>query len=69
MNKIINKNQFGLQKKSCLNTIIALTEKINNYVEEKDLVVIIFLDIVKAFNNISLDFFIQKNEKYCFGEN
>ena len=36
MNKIINKNQFGFQKqKSCLNKIIALTEKINHYVEEK----------------------------------
>ena len=46
MNKIINKNQFGFQKqKSCLNTIIALTEKINHYVEEKDLVLTIFLDL------------------------
>ena len=43
MNKIINKNQFGFQKqKSCLNTIIALTEKINHYVEEKDIVLTIF---------------------------
>ena len=55
----INKNQFGFQKqKSYHSTIIALTEKINHYVEEKD---IVFLDLAKAFNTISLDIFIQKN--------
>ena len=70
MNKIINKNQFGYQKqKSCLNTIIALTEKINHYVEERNIVLTIFLDLAKAFNSISLDIFIQKIEKYGFGEN
>ena len=54
MNKIINKNQFGFQKqKSCLHTIIALTEKINHYVEEKDLLFTIFLDLAKAFNSVS----------------
>ena len=70
MNITTNKNQFGFQKqKSCLNTIIALTEKINHYVEEKDIVLTIFLDLAKAFNSISLDIFIQKIEKYGFGEN
>ena len=45
MNKIINKSQFGVQKqKSCLNTTIALTEKINHYVEEKHIVLTTFLD-------------------------
>ena len=39
MNKVINQNQFGFQKtKSFLKTMIALTEKINHYVEEKDIV-------------------------------
>ena len=67
LNKIINKNQFGFQKqKSCLNTIIALTENINHYVEEKGLVLTIFLDLAKAFNSISLDIFIQKNWKIWF---
>ena len=70
MNKIINKNQFGFQKqKSCLNTMIALTEKMNRYVEEKDIVFTIFSDLAKAFNSISLDIFIQKIEKSGFGEN
>ena len=70
MNEIINKNQFGFQKqKSCLYAIIALTEKINNYVEEKDIVLTIFLGLVIAFNSISLDIFIQKIEKFGFGEN
>ena len=27
------------------------------------------MDLAKAFNSISLDIFIQKNEKYGFGEN
>ena len=67
--KIINKNQFGFQKqKSCINTKIALTEKKNLYVEEKDIVLTIFLDLAKAFNSISLDIFIQKIEKNGFGE-
>ena len=62
MNKIINKNQFGFQKqKSCLNTMIALREKINHYVEQKDIVLTIFLDLAKAFNSISLEIYIQKN--------
>ena len=62
MNKIINQNQFGFQKqKSCPYTIIARTEKINHYVEEKDIVLTIFLDLAKAFNSISLDIFIRKN--------
>ena len=70
MNKVINKNQFGFQKqKSSLNTIIALTEKINHYVEEKYLVLTIFLDLAKAFNSLSLDIFFQKTEKCGFGEN
>ena len=70
MNKIINKNQFGFQKqKSCLNTIIALTEKINHYVEEKDIILTIFLDLARDFNSISLSIFIQKIEKYGFREN
>ena len=66
----INKNQFCLQKqKSCLNTIIALTEKINHYVEEKDIVLTIFMDLAKALNSISLDIFTQKIEKNGFVEN
>ena len=70
MNEIFNKNQFGFQKqKSCLITIIALTEKINHYVEEKYIVLAIFLDLAKAFNSISWDIFVQKIEKYGFGEN
>ena len=56
MNKKINRSQFGFQKeKSCLNTIMALTEKINHYVEEKDVVLTTFLDI-----------FIRKIEKHGF---
>ena len=44
MNKIINRNQFGFQKqKLCLDTLIALTEKLNHYVQEKNLVLTIFL--------------------------
>ena len=70
LKKIINKNQFGFQKqKWCPNTIIALTEKINHYFEEKDIFLAIFLDLAKAFNSISLEIFLRNIEKYGFGEN
>ena len=70
MNEIINKNQFGFQKqKSCFNTIVALTEKMNHYVEEKDKFLKIILDLAKAFNSIPVEFFLQNIEKYGFGEN
>ena len=48
---------------------LQLTEKINHYVEERDIVLTIFLDLAKAFNSISLDIFIQKIEKYGSREN
>ena len=64
------KNQFGFQKqKPSLDTIIALREKIYHYVDGKDIVFTIFLDLAKAFNSKSLNFFIQKIEKYGIGEN
>ena len=68
MIKLIRKKQFDFQKqRSCLITIIALTEKLNHYVEEKHIVSKIFLDLAKAFISISLDNIIQKIEKYGFG--
>ena len=36
---------------------------------KKKIVLTIFLDLAKAFNSISLKIFIQKIEKYGFGEN
>ena len=51
---LINKNQFGFQKqKYCLNTIISLTEKINQCVDENEIDV--FLDLPKAFISKSID--------------
>ena len=69
-NIIIHKYQFGFQIRTLfLNTKIPLTEKINLYVEENDIILIIFFDLAKAFNSISLDIFFQKIEKIGFGEN
>ena len=69
-NKIIHKNQFGFQiQKLFLNTKIPLTEKIDLYFEENDIILTIFLDLAKAFNSISLDIYFQKIEKFGFGEN
>ena len=57
---MINKNQLGFEKqKSCLDTIISLTEKINQCVDEKE-VVTLFLDLANAFNSISIDVFMNK---------
>ena len=63
LNGPINKNQFGFQKqKSCLDTIISLTEKINQCVDENEIVVTLFLDLAKAFNSISIDVFTNKKK-------
>ena len=60
LNGLLNKNQFGFQKqKSCLDTIISLTEKINQCVDENEIVVTPFSDLAKAFNSISLDVFMN----------
>ena len=70
LNGLINKNQFGFQKqKSCLDTIISLTEKINQCVDENEIVVTLFLDLAKAFNSISIDVFMNKLKRYGIGEN
>ena len=70
LNGLINKNQFGFQKqKSCLDTIISLTEKINQCVDENEIVVTLFLDLAKAFNSISIDVFMNKIKRYGIGEN
>ena len=70
LNGLINKNQFGFQKqKSCLDTIISLTEKINQCVDENEIVVTLFLDLAKALNSISRDVFMNKIKKYGIGEN
>ena len=68
--KIILKNQLRFPElKSCPNTLIALTEKINHYVEGKDILLTIFLDLAKALYSLFLDIFDQKIEKIGFGEN
>ena len=70
LNGLINKNQFGFQKqKSCLDTIISLTEKINQCVDENEIVVTLFLDLAKAFNSISIDVFMNNVKRYGIGEN
>ena len=70
LNGLINKNQFGFQKqKSCLDTIISLTEKINQCLDENEIVVTLFLDLAKAFNSISIDVFMNKIKSYGMGEN
>ena len=43
LNDLINRNQFGFQKqKSCLDTIISITEKINQCVDKNEIVVTFF---------------------------
>ena len=70
LNGLINKNHFGFQKQeSCLDTIISLTEKINQCVDENKIVVSLFLDLAKAFNSISIDVLLNKIKCFGFGEN
>ena len=49
MKKKLTKNPFGFQKKMCLNTINTLTEKINLYVEEKDVILTNFYGLSESF--------------------
>ena len=69
-NNIINKNQFGFQKKkSAVDAVIVLTEKINEIVDKGELGMTIFLDLAKAFNSISHTILLQKISNYGYSEN
>ena len=69
-NNIINKNQFGFQKKkSAVDAVIVLTEKINEIVDKGELGMTIFLDLAKAFNSISHKILLQKISNYGYNEN
>ena len=70
LNCLINKNQFRFNKQiSCLDTIISLTEKINQCFEENEIVVKLFLDLAMALNSISIDVFMNNIKIYGIGEN
>ena len=58
--KIINKEQFGFQKKkSATDAILELVETVSANLDQSKETVAIFLDLAKAFNSISHNIFLK----------
>ena len=69
VNGLINKNQFGFPKqKTCLDTMISLTEKTNQCVGENEIVVT-FFRLSKNFQlNIYICFYVQSKNAWNWRE-
>ena len=57
--KIINKEQFGFQKKSLQHAVLELVETVSAILDKSKEIVAIFLDLAKAFNSISHNNFLK----------
>ena len=58
--KIINKEQFGFQKKkSAADAVLELVETVSANLDQRKETVAIFLDLAKAFNSISHNIFLK----------
>ena len=67
--KIINKEQFGFQKKkSATDAVLELVETVSANLDKSKETVAIFLDLAKAFNSISHNIFLKKIEMYGFSQ-
>ena len=67
--KIINKEQFGFQKKkSAPDAILEQVETVSANLDQSKENVAIFLDLEKAFNSISHKIFLKKFEMYGFSQ-
>ena len=73
--KIINKEQFGFQKKSPTDAVLVLVEIVSANLDQSKETVAIFLNLAKAFNSISHNIFLKKlkcmlfprkRKNYCF---
>ena len=65
-NQIIFKYQFGLmQGHSIQQAIISLVEKITRSLDSRDIVIVIFLDLKKAFDTVNHRIMIRK--LYAYG--
>ena len=59
--KIINKEQFGFQKKSTTDAVSEVVETVSSNLDRSKETVAIFLDLAKAFNSISHKIFLKKS--------
>ena len=68
-NNLLNKEQFGFQnKKSSTDALLFFTETVVENHENGKNTAAIFLDLVKAFNSISHNIFLEKAESFNFSE-
>ena len=66
-NKIINKEQFGFQKKkSATDAVLELVETVLANLDQSKETVAIFIGLAKAFNSISHNIFLKKNWNVWF---
>ena len=67
--KIINKEQFGFQKKKfATDAILELVETVSANLDQRKETVAIFLDLAEALNSISHNIFLKKVEMYGFSQ-
>ena len=60
-NKLLNKCQFGLRSQHSKNlSLIYLVDKITKEIDEKEIVLGVFLDFSKAFNTINHNILFSK---------
>ena len=64
-NQILCKNQFGFKKKSsCAHSLIEITEKIKESIDNGRFGCGIFIDLKKAFDTVNHDILLLKLEHY-----
>ena len=67
--KIINKEQFGFQKKNpAADAVLELVETVSANLNQSKETVAIYLDLAKAFNSISHNIFLKTIEMYGFSQ-
>ncbi|CAM5114345.1 unnamed protein product [Eretmochelys imbricata] len=64
-NKVISNSQHGFIKNTlCQTNLIAFFDRITSHVDREEVVIVVYLDISKAFDTVSHDHLINKLGKY-----
>ena len=66
-NNLLHGKQFGFRSKHCTtHALISLTETIKNYLDKKEIVSGIFIDLEKAFDTVNHSIICNKLNYYWF---